>query len=123
MTPIEWEIACAKTVHWSRAFPIIEREVRAFLKGRQGMIGTKELVDNLYPMAAIRGSLYVRNRLFRALLASKPDGSPAIAEDCRIRGPLKRVRGGVKAKTWLWHAPKLRTVCCPNCQFEFELDS
>lgn len=122
MTPVEWEIACGREIGWRKAYAAVEEGARAYLSqlSETGYVTTTQLVEALYPIAAVRGEgTFVRDRIFKALLANV-DGKPAILPECRMRGPVKRIRGGVKAAPWLWTRPKPRLVCCPNCQYEFD---
>jgi hypothetical protein len=122
MTPLEWEIRLHKEQKWGNAYPHVEREVRAYLNTLAAgvTISTNQLVEALYPVASVRGEGNGRQRIYEALKATH-HGRPAMLEDCRMRGPVKKIHGGIKGRPWLWHKPTPRLVCCPNCQYEFEI--
>ena len=122
MNATEWEIALAPGIHWRKAYDVVEVEARRFLStlAPGTTIRTNGLVEALYPLATVHGESNARRRIYHALLAHNKEG-PGILRDCRIRGPETRIYGGVKAKVWLWHSPAKRMICCPNCQYEWEL--
>ena len=127
MTPLEWEVACHRDRRWGEAYAVVEREARAHLATlAPGVtISTNQLVERLYPVAGVRGEGQGRQRIYTALKASRK-GQPMLLTDCRTKGPLKRIMGGIKARPWVWHRPEVpapRMICCPNCLTEFPLCS
>lgn len=125
MTPLEVEVALRPEVGWREAHRAVETFGRAYLETLKDneTISTNALVNKLYPIELVRGESTARTRLYQILLKMH-QGQPAVLQDCRIRGVQRRIFGGVKATPWLWHKPQrqLRKVCCPNCQYEWELE-
>lgn len=111
MTPHEWNVALAASVHWRRANAVIEAETRKLLltlpEGK--VLNTGQLVEALYPAETARGpEIVCRHRIVRALM------NPAMLADCRTRDEVNvRHWYGRKVKPWLWHRPKEKR--CPHC--------
>jgi hypothetical protein len=126
LTPSEWDVALAPTVHWKEAYATVEREARAYLIDT-GMsynlpLSTVEFVSSLCPHEPLADweASEIRERaikrMFRALAALAEHS----LKDCCHRGmrvPLGRTRTMIRP--WLWHMPLLRAdkdvKLCPHC--------
>jgi hypothetical protein len=123
MTPMEIEVVLRPEVKWREAHRVVDQIGRAHLSTLKDneTVTTNQLVNALYPVEAVRGESSARRRLYQILLKVHY-GKPSVLDDCRIRGTERRSFGGIKVTPWLWHKPqrKVRMICCPNCQYEWE---
>lgn len=116
MIPAEWNLQLAAGVPWQEAYPVVEREARAFLSASpiaDGGIRTAELIEHLYPERYARGDgIEVRKRMFKALGALRSRG----LADCNTKSETPQKLGRTNRDIYppLWHAPKVRPTC-PHC--------
>ena len=116
--PTEWNFVLAPDQHWTVAYPKVERRVREFLSEQWANLTTDELVQQLYPVAQVRGeaAMTARQRLYRALMTLAKHGLADCASTYKKPG-ARLIKQG-----WIWHmssAPSVHKVepeVCPCCK-------
>lgn len=120
--PAAIDAALAHGVDWKPAYTYVANLAGLFLETRgprSKPLGTAELVERLYPVAAARGEegTHARQRMFKALAALARRDLASYAS----RGAV-RVNGfGRGVKPWVWHPPTepnpeaIKPPTCPHC--------
>lgn len=104
MTPQEWNAALSKANGWEIAYPVVEREARAFLEETTLTHTTSELVEHLFPERFARQSeagQMARKRIYKALLAEKNPWRDRYA----FRGPARFSGPNRGSAPWHWTNP------------------
>ena len=102
LSPADWTLALAPSVHWRTAYAIVEREARSTLRGTGTVYSTMGLVEALWPARMAVGAVAgdARKRLIRGLMEmAKPGRSMA---DCARKGPRVQRRRFGSVAPWEW---------------------
>lgn len=115
LTPKEWNNILRPITPTNHAKKVVAQYARAYLiEYAQDMtLSTNELVEVLYPRSVADQSLEgdeARMRIYKLVAMLALDGM----NDCATRGDVEEGKKfmGRPVRPWLWHAPKVREVCC-----------
>ena len=114
LEPKEWDMVLRAIVPTSHAKKVVAENAREYLTAlEQGTnISTNELVEILYPREVADKSLAgdeARMRIYKLVQMLALDGMT----DCATRGePDGKKFMGRPSRPWMWHAPRVREVCC-----------
>ena len=114
LDPAEWNMVLRPIVPTSHAKKVVAENARQVLGAlEQGKsISTNDLVEALYAREEADKSLAgdeARMRIYKLIAMLALDGMT----DCATRGePDGKKYMGRPSRPWMWHAPRVREVCC-----------